>query len=744
MRLPLWVCLATLAGGCTSPVGGRDAIRLDWQLGDTFHLATTRREASAKAPKHAIALDGVVASAPLGDAWTPEAVWRWQVIEQDLLPSDGDELAPFATDARGKRHALDVVKVSLHRSATADAGLLEADPVVYLVFRADRDRLAAMVSFTNQGGRRVERALSSSQLDRSWSALTQSDLSDVPALLAPFSARFADETLNLENGTSLTTRLTDADTVEVTYADELGGGTITSAYERATPWPTWSESANVRIRLLTDGEVASAGALARVAAEDAPPPDFDYRAALSATIDIDASLTVDDATASEGWVASVYDDYAPWPGSWWPLKQSAVVFGYDDRPTLSDRVEASIRADAERRDAIQTELRGLSASDSRYAELTTEYQQRTDTEVQTLVAFYDAIRADLDGGRLRVEGGRLVHVDGWSYDIDELSPFDKFGLAEHLRDAEVSNPFYLSAWELLNAYNPKGGSWWGKCNGWSASAILANEPRQTVTWTAPDGTAIPFTTADQKGLLATAFYSTDSRFYGQRYNGPDQDINDLSPKAFHHIIDHYLRQQRIPFVFDTDAGDAVWNFPVLAAMVEVDETTVGGGAGLLNVNTASVEAIDALPYLSTEVAEAVVAYRTDVRPFQSVDELVEVDGIGDATLAKIRALVSVQDSAATERTFEVTATVSFENDGVDETYVSTQGATAFDEVWRYTLTTDANGQVLRGVWAAEDEHPDFAWVPYNNPRTRTSGSSENPFLAYGALLDVLGEGIERR
>jgi competence protein ComEA len=741
--------LALLAA-CSAESASTDAIRLDWRLGDEFHLATSRREAAAKSPHHAVALDAPFSGAPLGDAWTPEAVWRWQVIEEAMTPTDGDELLPFATDRQGRVHPLDVIKVSLNRAATADAGLLESDPVVYLVFRADRDRLAAMVSFTNQGGRRVQRALSSGQLDRSWSALTQSDLSDVPALLAPFSARFEEESLVLENGSTLSTHLLDDDTVEATYADELGGGTITSTYERGTPWPTFSASANVTVRLLTDGEVGSAArTAARAAFADEPPPDFDYRAALSATIDIDASLVLDEETRTEGWTQSVYDEFRPWPGSWWPLKESAIVFGYDGRDTFSDRVAATIKTEAERRDDIQTELRTLKSTDPKYNQLVTEYNTLTDAEVDKLVAFYDDLRADLDGGQLRISGGKLTHNDGWSYDLDELSPFDKFGLAEHLRGADINNPFYLSAWEILNAYNPKGGSWWGKCNGWSASAILANEPQKPVVWTAPDGTELSFTTADQKGLLATAFYSTDSRFYGQRYNGPEQDITDLSPKAFHHIIDHYLRRQRIPFVFDTDAGDAVWNFPVVEAMVDVRETTprASGSASsgtLVNVNVASVAEIDAIPNVSTRVAEAVVRYRTDVRPFQTVDELIEVYGIGSSTLSKMRPYVTVQTTAATERTFEVTVLVSFENDGVEESYVSTQGPTTFDETWSYTLVTDPNGQVLRGTWAVAEEHPDFAWVPYNNPRTRASGSSENPFLEYGALLDVLGEDLERK
>ena len=40
-------------------------------------------------------------------------------------------------------------------------------------------------------------------------------------------------------------------------------------------------------------------------------------------------------------------------------------------------------------------------------------------------------------------------------------------------------------------------------------------------------------------------------------------------------------------------------------------------------------------------AEAIIAYRTEQGPFTSVDELLEVRGIGDAKLAELRDRVTV-------------------------------------------------------------------------------------------------------
>ena len=57
--------------------------------------------------------------------------------------------------------------------------------------------------------------------------------------------------------------------------------------------------------------------------------------------------------------------------------------------------------------------------------------------------------------------------------------------------------------------------------------------------------------------------------------------------------------------------------------------------------------------------------------------------------------------------------------------------------------SDADGLVLRGEWADKTSHPDFAWIPYENPTTASSGGSENPYLPYGTLLDVVGQSFKR-
>lgn len=61
----------------------------------------------------------------------------------------------------------------------------------------------------------------------------------------------------------------------------------------------------------------------------------------------------------------------------------------------------------------------------------------------------------------------------------------------------------------------------------------------------------------------------------------------------------------------------------------------------VNLNTATVEQLDALPGVGPVTAAAIVAWREAHGKFTAVDQLGDVDGIGPARLEKLRALVRV-------------------------------------------------------------------------------------------------------
>jgi competence protein ComEA len=69
--------------------------------------------------------------------------------------------------------------------------------------------------------------------------------------------------------------------------------------------------------------------------------------------------------------------------------------------------------------------------------------------------------------------------------------------------------------------------------------------------------------------------------------------------------------------------------------------TAGSSSGLINVNSASAAELETLSGIGEVLAATIIEYREQNGPFASVDELMDVSGIGPATLEEIRDKVTV-------------------------------------------------------------------------------------------------------
>ena len=81
-----------------------------------------------------------------------------------------------------------------------------------------------------------------------------------------------------------------------------------------------------------------------------------------------------------------------------------------------------------------------------------------------------------------------------------------------------------------------------------------------------------------------------------------------------------------------------------AGVEEIATPVPTGGVAtvsLLNVNTASAAELETLPHIGPTTAQRIVEYRETYGPFESTEELLDVTGIGEATFAEIKDLVTV-------------------------------------------------------------------------------------------------------
>ncbi|MFI3254926.1 MAG: ComEA family DNA-binding protein [Eubacteriales bacterium] len=62
----------------------------------------------------------------------------------------------------------------------------------------------------------------------------------------------------------------------------------------------------------------------------------------------------------------------------------------------------------------------------------------------------------------------------------------------------------------------------------------------------------------------------------------------------------------------------------------------------INLNTASLEELDALPSIGEKRAEDIIAYRDSVGGFQSIEEIMEISGIGVSTYEGLKDLVYLE------------------------------------------------------------------------------------------------------
>lgn len=88
-------------------------------------------------------------------------------------------------------------------------------------------------------------------------------------------------------------------------------------------------------------------------------------------------------------------------------------------------------------------------------------------------------------------------------------------------------------------------------------------------------------------------------------------------------------------------GEVNSSSPVMSSVPSSSTNSTGKNAGKININKADENELQNIPGIGPAKAAAIIQYRQENGPFQAVEDLKKISGIGDKTFEKLKESISV-------------------------------------------------------------------------------------------------------
>ena len=90
----------------------------------------------------------------------------------------------------------------------------------------------------------------------------------------------------------------------------------------------------------------------------------------------------------------------------------------------------------------------------------------------------------------------------------------------------------------------------------------------------------------------------------------------------------------------------LWSVSASAQSSSRSAAATQAAAAMVNLNTATLAQLETLPGVGKATAERIVEYREKIGGFKKIEDLMNVQGIGEKSFLKIKPLITVATSKA--------------------------------------------------------------------------------------------------